>query len=310
MMTGQGRRSLANVAAAVALALVAGACGSGGSAGGTAGTPPAVTTRQVKAVTERDFDRGNFSNSAQVSNQWLPLAPGTQFLLEGRANRGRGRLPHHVVLTVTDLTKTIDGVRSLVLWDRDYNEGQLVEAELAFHAQDDDGNVWNLGEYPEEYENGKFQGAPSTWLAGLAGAKAGIVMRADPQAGTSRYLQGYAPKVDFSDVAKVLKTGQRSCIPLRCYENVLVIDESNPYEPGAHQLKYYAPGVGNIRVEPVGGEEKEVLVLVKVTHLSAPALARARAEALKLDKRAYAVTRDLYRQTPPAERALQAGQSP
>src|SRR3990170_3720292 len=69
--------------------------------------------------------------------------------------------------------------------------GQLVETELAFFAQDDDGNVWNLGEYPEEYENGEFVGAPSTWIAGLAGAEAGVHMLAEPRQGTGYYLQGW-----------------------------------------------------------------------------------------------------------------------
>src|SRR5207247_6635327 len=78
-------------------------------------------------VTDRDFDRGNFSNPTRVDNKWFPLAVGTQFVLEGRANRGQGRRRHRVVFTVTDLTKVVDGVRNLVLWDRDYNAGRLEE---------------------------------------------------------------------------------------------------------------------------------------------------------------------------------------
>ena len=71
---------------------------------------------------------------------------------KGAANRGQGRRPHQVITTVTDLTKVIDGVRTVVIWERDINDGRLLEGELAFQAQDDDGNVWNLGEYPEEYD--------------------------------------------------------------------------------------------------------------------------------------------------------------
>ena len=29
-----------------------------------------------------------------------------------------------------------------------------MEGELTFHAQDDEGKVWNFGEYPEEYDDG------------------------------------------------------------------------------------------------------------------------------------------------------------
>jgi len=291
------------VAAAAALPLLLGACSSGGTVDDAHGRQAvsSATAEVTKDVTEKDFDRGNFPATAKVDNPWYPLVPGTQYILEGRANRGEGRLPHRVVFTVTDLTKVIDGVRTIVIWDRDINEGQLEEAELAFQAQDDDGNVWLLGEYPEEYEDGRFKTAESTWIAGLEGAKPGVLMRSNPRVGTSSYLQGFAPEIEFQDRAKVSRTGIETCVPVKCYDHVLLIDEWNPLEPGdAHQLKYYAPGVGNVRVGAVADPEAEALVLVKVSRLTPPALAEAHAEALKLEKHAYTVSRNLYGQTLPA----------
>jgi hypothetical protein len=243
-----------------------------------------------------------FSDPTRIDNAWFPLAPGTQFTLVGSANRGQGQRGHRVVFTVTNLSKVIDGVRALVLWDRDYNAGRLEEGELTFHAQDDDGTVWNLGEYPEEYEHGRLTGAPDTWIAGLARARAGILMLAHPRVGTPSYLQGWAPDIDFADRARVLRTGVRSCVPVACYHDVVLTDEWNPAEPGAHQRKYYARGVGNIRVGTAGEDaEGEVLVLERIRHLGAGARAWVRKEALKLDRRAYRVRADLYRHTPPAE---------
>jgi hypothetical protein len=248
-----------------------------------------------------DFDSNNFSNPTKINNQWFPLGPGTQLILEGHANRGGGPLPHQVVFTVTDLTKVINGVRTVVIWDQDINEGQLVEAELAFFAQDNAGSVWNLGEYPEEYEGKVFLGAPNTWIAGLAGAEGGIHMLAKPLLGTSWYLQGSAPEIDFLDCAKVFKTGETTCVPFKCYEDVLVTDETSPLDQGGgSQRKYHAPGVGIIQVGAVADREGETLVLVKIVHLSPGALAKARQAALKLDKRGYQVS-DVYRQTLPAE---------
>jgi len=244
------------------------------------------------------FAAAVFSNPTTIDNQWFPLVPGTQFVLEGRANRGQGRLPHRLVFTVTDQTKVIDGVTTRVLWDRDYNAGKLAEEELAFHAQDDDGTVWNLGEYPEEYENGKFAGAPSTWISGLAGARAGVLMPAHPRAGTPSYLQGWAPDIDFADRAKVDTTGRSTCVPSGCYRDVLVVDEWNPYEKGAHELKYYAPGVGNVRVGAAGGKEREVLVLVEVVQLAPDQLEQARARVLELDAHGATVSPKLYGKTP------------
>jgi hypothetical protein len=122
------------VVIAAALPLLLPACGSGGTVDDAQGRQAvsAATTNVAKDVTEKDFDRGNFPPSAKVDNPWYPLVPGTQYIMEGRANRGEGRQPHRVVFTVTDLTKVIDGVRTIVVWDRDINEGQLEEAELAF----------------------------------------------------------------------------------------------------------------------------------------------------------------------------------
>ena len=54
-------------------------------------------------------------------------------------------------------------MRTVVSWDLDYSDGELAEAELAFYAQDDDGNVWRMGEYPEEYDGGQIVDAP-TWI--------------------------------------------------------------------------------------------------------------------------------------------------
>ena len=60
-------------------------------------------------------------------------------------------MKRRVVSTVTDLSKWIDGVRTLVIWEKDYTAGKLGESEIAFFAQDKAGNVWLLGEYPEEF---------------------------------------------------------------------------------------------------------------------------------------------------------------
>jgi hypothetical protein len=248
------------------------------------------------------FDAKKFSDPTRIDNKWLPLAPGTQFVLEGESNRGEGIERHRAVFTVTDLTKVINGVRTVVMWDRDFNGDVLAESEITFFAQDDAGNVWLLGEYPEEYEEGRFEGAPSTWVAGLANAQPGILMPADPRQGEPPFLQGFVPDIDFQDIAKVHQVGQELCVPAGCYRDVMVIDEWDPLaQPqDGHQLKYQAPGVGNIKVEAVGGEEQEKLELVRVVRLSPEALAEARQEALRLDQRAYQVNAR-YESTAPAE---------
>ena len=259
---------------------------------------------------EQVFDRAQFDDPTHIDNKWLPLRPGTQFVYEGSAIVDEeGRQTRRVVTTVTDLSKVIDGVRTLVIFETDYTAGELSEPELAFFAQDNAGNVWLVGEYPEEYQNGKFDKAPA-WISGQKGARAGITMLAEPQLGTPDYAQGYAPPpVDFTDRARVYKTHQTTCTPVECYENALVTEEFNPDEPGAFQLKYYASGVGNVRVGWRGAkeEEKETLELVELNHLSPEAVAKVRKEALAMDGRAYERS-EAYQETPPAQHTLRVRQ--
>jgi hypothetical protein len=246
-------------------------------------------------------DEPDFSHPTKTDNKWLPLVPGTQLVYEGRAAQGGQVLPHEIIFIVTGLTKVVSGVRNRVLWDRDFDDGELTEGELTFHAQDDAANVWNFGEYPEIYENGKLTGAPDTWISGIDHARAGIAMLGHPRVGTPSYSQGFAPGIDFADRAKVEKTGQHVCVPAGCFEDVLVTREWSVSEPTAFQFKYYAPGVGNIKVGFSGtDQDQETLVLAKITHLDDRALARVNREALKIDRRGHRISPDVYGRTPRA----------
>lgn len=298
-------RSRLAATAVTVLAFALAACDSQDEpAGAVAGvTATSSGSTAVKVAVATDFDPARFSDPTTVDNQWFPLKPGTQLTYEGSAIADDGKIARKVVFTVTDLTKTISGVRAVVGWDRDYNDGRLVEPELVFFAQDDDGNVWTLGQYPEEYEDGKFVAAPA-WIVGLEGAKAGLVMRAAPRPGTSDYSQGLGPAVEYADRAKVRILGERTCVPTGCYEDVLVTEEWDQADPAARQLKYYANGVGNVRVGWAGhDDEKEVLELTKVVELAPTALAEVRRAVLKLEQRAYKVSKHLYGRTPPVEQS-------
>jgi len=253
-------------------------------------TPPAQAG-------EKDFSVSRFSaKSILVDNKFLPLTPGQQFTLTGTTTGGK----HEVVFTVSNVTKWVNHVRTVVIWDRDFQDGELAEEELAFMAQDDQGNVWSMGEYPEVHEDDGTVDAPDTWLAGTNGATAGVLMRANPKTGTSRYTQGRSPDIDFFDVAKVAQTGvNHVCVPTGCYNGVLVVDEWAPLDQPAdgHQLKYHAPGVGVVKIVGKGGTEQETLVLTKIHTLTDKEMSAATARVLVLDQRAYKLARDVYGHT-------------
>jgi len=243
------------------------------------------------------LDRGDFPARPKVSNRWFPLAPGTQWTLRGSVAGSA----HKVVTTVTDLTKAVDGVRTVVVLDEDFDGADLQEAELAFFAQDEDGTVWALGEYPELYDNGTLTGAPATWIVGVQHATTGIAMRRRPVVGTPAYRQGFSPNIGFDDCGVVLRNGASTSVPTGAYHDVLVTDEWAPNAPDdGHQRKFYAQGVGLVRVEPVGGADPEILVLSTFTRLGSASLAKVHKRALQMDARGYTVSPDVYGHTPHA----------
>ena len=250
----------------------------------------------VLAVDDRtdllEVDAKNFSRPSVIDNKYMPLMPGTQAVYEGWTIDDEGkREAWGVIQIVTDLVKVINGIEVAVIWERDFKKGKLEESELAWRAQDDEGNVWHFGEVKEVYdENTKLVGA-KVWMSGRLGAKAGIIMPAKPTEGTPSHSQGYATGVyKWDDRGQVRKVGDKVKVPAGSYEDVVVIEEWSKGEraAGALQLKYYAPGIGYIKVGYEGNDPvKETLVLTKVTQLSAREMDKARAEAMAVEERSH-----------------------
>jgi hypothetical protein len=287
-----------------ALGAVSALLAGGGPAAASPAAPQSAQARQMAQAGQSagpGQGYGRFSHPLAVDNRMFPLRVGTQFTYHGTIVENGEAKPHSVTFTVSDMFKTVGGVRVAVAWDRDFLEGQLQEQELALFAQDDQGNVWNFGEYPEEYENGKFTGAPSTWIRGVAGAYGGIHMLSHPRPGM-KYREGLIPAIGFDDVSVIARTGQVNCVPAGCYHQVLVVDETSPNDPtSGHQIKYYTPRTGLIRVGARGGDSQEFLTLTAVRHLSPAEMAKVRAEVLAMDHRGDKIS-TVYRTTGPAQR--------
>lgn len=237
-----------------------------------------------------DLKAGNFPDEPEVDNAWLPMKPGTRSEFNGTVKDLTTSPPvvhaHRIVSIVTGLTKVIDGVRTVVLWDRDYSDGILQESELAFFAQTEKGAVWLLGEYPEEFDAGKFAGAPSTFIAGVHKARAGLAMLARPSTKYGPYTQASAPSIGFLDCGRVVsrKSG------------TLKVDEYNPLDGSAagHQQKYYRAGVGTVKVTASSGDSQEFLKLDSTTTLDEDALADVNKHALAQDHHGYTVSPAVY----------------
>lgn len=291
LVTSRGRRR-----AGVLLAIAGGGLALAGCGGGASGDAP-----PLKAAAAQ-FEPSRFTQSpARGANPYLPLKPGTQSVREGATSVGGRRVPHRVTTTVTDVYRVVDGVKTVLVIDDEVDAGQVSQLSLDYLAEDRDGNVWVLGGYTEEYEGGRFVSAIDTWLSGTRGARAGVLVQADPRPGTPPYKVAQ-PDAEEGDVAEVLKTRSRRCVPFGCFDDVLVVLEGKASAPD-NELKYYARGVGQIDNVPQSASvHRDVEELINLRQLSPRGLAQVSAVALRLDRHAARTAPGVFGNGPGAVR--------
>src|SRR5215203_4430719 len=190
-------------------------------------------SQEHKAYTPH-IDPAEFTTT--IDNEYLPLKPGTTFVYEGGAERDQ--------MSVTHNTKMVMGVECVVVDDRAWEDGQLIEKTYDWFAQDKEGTVWYFGEDTKEYEEGKVVSTKGSWEAGVDGAKPGIIMQADPKVGQA-YRQEYY-KGEAEDMARLLSLNESVKVQYGSFDHVLETKEWTPLEPSYAEHKYYAPGVGQV----------------------------------------------------------------
>jgi hypothetical protein len=204
------------------------------------------------------LDPGQFTT--RIDNRWWPMTPGSRWVY--RESDGEGSI-QRVQVTVTDQTKTITGIQARVVHDVVTEDGQLVENTYDWHAQDDQGNIWYLGEDTKEYENGKVVSTEGSWEAGVDGAQPGILLPADPKRDMA-YRQEYY-KGQAEDAARLLRLDMRARVPAGTFDQLLTTQDSTPLEPNLLEHKFYAPGVGPVlAITLKGGSSREELVRFKL----------------------------------------------
>jgi hypothetical protein len=140
----------------------------------------------------------------------------------------------------------------------DESSGKLLETTQDFFAQQADGTVWYFGEITQSISEDGLVNTDGSFLAGVDGAKAGIIMKATPQAG-DLYRQEFSLG-NAEDAAEVTSTtGSESAPGASCSGDCVVTREFTPLEPGGDEQKVYAPGVGVIvDIDEATGERSEL----------------------------------------------------
>ena len=208
-----------------------------------------------------EFNKTNFHDPLRIDNKYFPLKPGTTMIYEGKS----GEDPTRDVFAVTNDTKEIMGIPTRVIHDDGYVKGEHEETTDDWFAQDDQGNVWYMGEYTTDLSNkGSHEGS---WEAGVKGAKAGIVMEANPKLDDTfnqEFLKGVA-----EDKGTILSLDEKITVPYGTFSNVLKTKDFTRLEPDIIENKYYAQNIGEIKAINIKGEsDVESLVQIKGTGMN------------------------------------------
>jgi hypothetical protein len=231
------------------------------------------STSQVPSVdlprSDEPVDLRPADFSADVTNPWFPLEPGTRWTYRETTEDGE---VVRVVVTATSVTRKIaNGVTARVVRDTVALDGEVIEDTLDWYAQDDDGTVWYLGEDTAELEDGKITTREGSFEAGVDGAQAGVIMPASPEVGMVYRQEHY--KGEAEDSGEVLALGQRASVPAGEYDDLVKTADTTSLEPDVLEHKYYASGVGLVLTidKETGGREE----LLSVAHVPPEQASRA-----------------------------------
>jgi hypothetical protein len=193
---------------------------------------------------------------AQIDNAYWPMRPGMRWVYRETDVDGSTQ---RVEVTVTDRKKRIQGIDATVVHDVVTEDGELVEDTYDWYAQDEDGNVWYLGEDTKEFENGKVTSTAGSWEAGVDGAMAGVIMPADPKVGVAYRQEHYAGEAE--DRGEILSLDEQVEVPFGSFTDVLMTKDTTPLEPEILEHKFYARGIGPVLVLAIsGGGGREELI--------------------------------------------------
>ncbi|MBK7403854.1 MAG: hypothetical protein IPJ41_04265 [Phycisphaerales bacterium] len=171
-------------------------------------------------------------------NPFFVLEPGYTLTLEDGDDR--------LVITVLDETRTVDGVETRVVEERESEDGELAEVSRNFYAiSSRTSSVYYFGEEVDIYEGGKVVRHEGAWLSGEGHARFGMMMPGDALLG-ARHYQEFAPGV-AQDRAEIVALGETFETPAGHFDHCLKVVETSPLEPSSRESKLYAPGIGLIQ---------------------------------------------------------------
>ena len=186
------------------------------------------------------FNLEDCTFSSTGSNRYFILEPGYQLVLEDQKE------DVELIITVLDQTKTIDGIETRIVEEKETQNDELVEISQNYFAICTENNsVFYFGEDVDIYENGQVTSHDGSWIHGQDDARAGLMMPGLPLLG-SKYYQEVAPDVAL-DRAVIVSLDEKVKTPAGIFDDSLKIKETTPLEPSSKDFKWYAPNIGLVK---------------------------------------------------------------
>ena len=201
----------------------------------------AAETKDAKRWTD-NFNTSGCAWSSTGKNDFFTLEPGYQQVFEGH----EGKESVHLEITVLTQTRTVGGVETRVIEERETHNGRLEEISRNLFAVCGPGSdVFYFGEEVDMYKDGKIASHEGAWIANTAGAKAGLFMPSRPLLG-ARFYQEVAPGVAM-DRVEIVSDSESVKTPAGAFADCLKTEETTPIEPQSKEYKIFARGVGMVQ---------------------------------------------------------------
>lgn len=192
---------------------------------------------------QSEFDLEHRSFTTTGRNRYFVLEPNYQLVLQGKVDGREAQLQ----ITVLSETRSVGGIPTRVVEERETVDGQLLEVSRNFFAICKASNsVFYFGEEVDIYRDGKIVDHEGAWLHGKDKARAGMMMPGECITGAA-YYQEFAPKVAM-DRAWIEEVTATIVTPAGRFSNCLKVREENPLD-GDSETKTFAPDIGLVQDE-------------------------------------------------------------
>jgi uncharacterized membrane protein YkoI len=182
-----------------------------------------------------NVDKANFVSVG--TNPYFILEPGYTLKLKAEGAS--------LTIKVLNETKLVDGVQTRIVEEREEQNGQPIEISRNYFAIDKKTlDLFYFGEDVDMYKDGKITSHEGSWLAGVDGAKAGLMMPGKPKVG-DKYYQEMAPGKAM-DRAEIVSVDVELKTPAGTFRKCIRTSDTSAIEAGTSE-KIYAPDVGPVK---------------------------------------------------------------